>query len=97
MNCATQLSKPYRPKNEPAKTRRLTGKIVRIHPDGYGFIQPDGGGQDLYVAISSMRCRTDWVENNVVDFLPGPHPKNARKAQPAYDVAALVRDAPLAE
>ncbi len=38
-----------------------------------------------------MRCRTDFVEGQAVDYLPGPLPDpKLRKAQPAYDVAALI-------
>lgn len=75
------------------KLQRLTGTLVRIKDEGYGFIHPDNKNPDYYVAISSMLDRRDWEEGKRVEFTPGdPFPARAgerTKATPAYDVTAL--------
>lgn len=71
---------------------RLTGTLVRLKTEGYGFIRPDDGTPDYYVSISSMRDRADWVEGTRVQFTPGkPFPVRAgekSKATPAFEVVA---------
>jgi cold shock CspA family protein len=65
--------------------KRLTGTIIRIREEGYGFIHAEQG--DFYVNIASMRDRGMWREGTRVTFLPGA--PRAGKAPPAYDVKAL--------
>lgn len=64
---------------------RLTGALVRIRPEGYGFIHSES--DDYYVNINSMCDRAQWKEGTRVSFLPGA-PKPG-KAPPAYEVKAL--------
>jgi cold shock CspA family protein len=63
----------------------LRGTLLRIHPNGYGFIHTES--QDYYVNISSMDDRKDWKEQQTVSFLPGQPRKG--KATPAYKVRAV--------
>lgn len=64
---------------------RLTGTLIRIRDEGYGFIH--SATMDYYVNVSSMRDRSAWREGQKVNFLPGP--SKPGKAPPAYDVQAI--------
>jgi hypothetical protein len=66
-------------------TPRLVGTLIRIHQDGYGFIQTAQG--EFFINIGSMRDRAAWIPNQVLSFLPGA-PREG-KATPAYDAIAL--------
>jgi ribonuclease R len=47
----------------------LQGKII-AHPDGYGFMRPDEGGEDLYLSAREMRSllHGDRVLAHVIDI-----------------------------
>ncbi|HEY1810632.1 MAG TPA: hypothetical protein VGG42_18870 [Acidobacteriaceae bacterium] len=81
------------PALEP-EAQRLTGTLVRVRSDeGYGFIRPDNGPPDYFVAISSFRHRRDFRVDQRVEFTPGvarrSSPHDRPKAPPAWDVVAL--------
>jgi hypothetical protein len=65
------------------------GTLIRVHENGYGFIQIHGdvGQGEYYININSMRDRSAWVAGQVLSFLPG-EPREG-KATPAYDAIAL--------
>ena len=66
--------------------KRLTGTLVRIHGEGYGFIHTQDAG-DFFVHVKEMRDRADWVEGKQVSFVPGAGQPG--KAPPASDVAKV--------
>ena len=66
--------------------KRLTGTLVRIHGDGYGFIHTQEHG-DYFVHVKELRDRADWVEGTQVSFVPAEG--QPRKAPPATDVARV--------
>jgi cold shock protein len=50
---------------------------------GFGFIQPDDGGQDLFVHVSGVQSGEDLSENQEVEFdigsgKKGPCAENVR-------------------
>lgn len=61
-----------------------TGKVKFFnYKKGWGFIVPDGGGNDLFVHISETRKEDNLDEKDVVEFEPGegrkgPEAKNVR-------------------
>ena len=53
------------------ETKMATGKVKWFNPTkGYGFIQPTGGGQDVFVHISAVERAglTTLNENQTVEF-----------------------------
>ncbi len=55
------------------------GTIKTIQSDrGFGFIKPDGGGQDLFFHMSAVEYPTfDALrEGQRVEFVSGPDPRN---------------------
>lgn len=68
-----------------AGAARLTGVLLRIRPEGYGFIHT--AQSDFYVNINAMRERKAWKEGTLVSFVPGKPKKG--KATPAYQVERM--------
>ena len=53
---------------------------------GYGFIQPDNGGKDVFVHVSNLQeAGTSLAEGQVVEFDLGP----GRKSEEAKNVRAV--------
>jgi CspA family cold shock protein len=53
------------------ETKMATGKVKWFNPTkGYGFIQPTGGGQDVFVHISAVERAglSTLNENQTVEF-----------------------------
>jgi CspA family cold shock protein len=56
---------------ETLETKMATGKVKWFNPTkGYGFIQPTGGGQDVFVHISAVERAglSTLNENQTVEF-----------------------------
>jgi CspA family cold shock protein len=48
-----------------------TGRLVKWSPDrGYGFIEPDGGGVDVFAHIKQLRASGPPDEGMRVEFDP---------------------------
>lgn len=81
------------PENLEFDAPRLTGTLVRVREEGYGFIRPDNGPPDYFVAVSSFRHRKDFRVDQRVEFTPGvarrSSPHDRPKAPPAWDVVAI--------
>jgi ribonuclease R len=45
------------------KMNLVAGELT-VHPDGYGFVMPDGGGKDIFVAAADLK--EAWHGDRVV-------------------------------
>ena len=65
----------------------MKGKIARLTDRGFGFITPDGGGEDLFAHFSEIKSSgfKTLKENQRVSFevTTGPKGKQAANIQPA--------------
>eukprot|EP01062_Namystynia_karyoxenos_P002078 TRINITY_DN1071_c0_g1_i1.p1 TRINITY_DN1071_c0_g1~~TRINITY_DN1071_c0_g1_i1.p1 ORF type:complete len:315 (+),score=88.22 TRINITY_DN1071_c0_g1_i1:85-945(+) len=88
-------SAPAAPSSQP--TTCPPGKqqgIVRKWMDerGFGFIGPDGGGDDIFVLRSSFGNQGGLVEGGVVFFVTQDNPKNPGKLQAAEVEGPAITD-----
>lgn len=63
---------------------RILGTLLRIHPDGYGFIQVAPGQPEYWVHRRQLQGE-DWRAGRAVIFTPG-QPKKPGAAPAALDV-----------
>jgi cold shock CspA family protein len=62
--------------------KRRTGIVKWFNPSkGFGFIQPDGGGKDLFVHISQTPNKNGLQDKQRVSFVTGKGPKGREQAQ----------------
>jgi CspA family cold shock protein len=56
--------------------KRMTGTVVRKHPNGYGFIKPDDGSKDVFFHAQSLNGLVfDELQENtkvIFDVEQGP-------------------------
>src|SRR5512141_1415235 len=70
------------PTTEIRRTPKLVTGRIKVHPDGYGFVVPDDGSEDIHVgrrhrasAMDSDKVEVDWwvggrgLEGRVVKVL----------------------------
>jgi len=63
------------------------GKIKLFNEDkGYGFIQPDDGGNDVFFHVSALREGDEIVKGEVVRFEIGIDPKSGKSKAVSVDV-----------
>lgn len=65
---------------------RLTGKLVHLHNEGYGFIRA-AGTQEEYFVLRSHVPASLWLRNARLDFDTAP-PAGPRKAPRAVNITA---------
>lgn len=78
---APRLTPPTPPRLAAASGRR-TGRVRWFdEKKGYGFIRPDGGGDDVFAHISQTPGRQGLQEDQRVSFVMGKGPKGRSQAQ----------------
>ena len=71
-----------RPSRPSAASGRRTGTVKWFDKGkGYGFIQPDGGGEDFFVHKTQTPGQQGLQENQRVSFVVGKGPKGRSQAQ----------------
>lgn len=71
----------------PNNTYTLTGKIVRIHVNGFGFIHTGAGNPDFFILRSQLPDEA-WVRGTRLGFNPLPVAHGKRCAK-VTDVVVL--------
>jgi CspA family cold shock protein len=59
------------------------------NPKGFGFIQPDGGGEDIFCHATA--CKSLLVDGDAVEFDIAENPKKPGKVQAANVVVVKRR------
>lgn len=67
---------------------RRTGRIVRLHDNGFGFIAADDSTEEFYVHVKEVE-RSAWALRAHVSFLPGEQ-TDPGKAPRAFKVRLAV-------
>jgi CspA family cold shock protein len=63
------------------------GKIKMFNEDkGFGFIQPDDGGVDVFFHVSALRDGDDITRGKVVTFEIGVDPKSGKTKAVSVDL-----------
>jgi CspA family cold shock protein len=63
------------------------GKIKMYNDDkGFGFIQPDGGSNDIFFHVSALREGDDVTVGTVVTFEMGVDPKSGKPKAVSVDL-----------
>ncbi len=68
--------------NKTTQNKRMTGTVVRKHPNGYGFIKPDDGSKDVFFHAQSLNgvAFDELPENSKVTFDVEQGPKGPAAA-----------------
>lgn len=93
--------------DKPARSPRLQSGRIKIHPDGFGFLTPDDGEEDIYVSARSRggamdgdRVDVEWwvgprgLEGRVKDVLERARKKITGRITHAGRTARLYADDP---
>jgi cold shock protein len=65
-----------------------TGKIKMFNEEkGFGFIQPDDGGVDVFFHVSALRDGEDISKDKAVNFETGVDPKSGKTKAVSVDLA----------
>jgi CspA family cold shock protein len=63
------------------------GKIKMFNEDkGFGFIQPDDGGVDVFFHVSALRDGDEITKGNAVNFEIGVDPKSGKTKAVSVDL-----------
>jgi CspA family cold shock protein len=63
------------------------GKIKMFNEDkGFGFIQPDDGGVDVFFHVSALRDGDEITKGKVVNFEIGVDPKSGKTKAVSVDL-----------
>lgn len=64
-----------------------TGKIKMFNDSkGFGFIKPDGGGDDVFLHVSALKDGDEIVEGKAVSFEIGVDPKSGKTKAISVDL-----------
>jgi CspA family cold shock protein len=76
------VRQPSRRPRPAASGDRRTGTVRWFDKSkGYGFVQPDGGGEDFFIHKSQTPGQQGLQENQLVSFVVGKGPKGRPQAQ----------------
>jgi CspA family cold shock protein len=65
-----------------------TGKIKMFNETkGFGFIKPDGNGDDVFFHVSSLKDGDEIAEGKAVSFEIGTDPKSGKTKAVSVDLA----------
>lgn len=65
-----------------------TGKVKMFNEDkGFGFIAPDGGGDDVFFHVSALREGDDVTRGTAVKFEIGKDEKSGKTKALSVDLA----------
>jgi CspA family cold shock protein len=65
-----------------------TGKIKMFNEaKGFGFIRPDGGGDDVFFHVSALKEGDEITEGKAVSFEMGADPKSGKTKAVSVDLA----------
>jgi CspA family cold shock protein len=65
-----------------------TGKIKMFNETkGFGFIRPDGGGDDVFFHVSALKDGDEITEGKAVNFEIGTDPKSGKTKAISVDLA----------
>ena len=66
----------------PAGVGAMSGVLIRVHNDGYGFIKDDASHEEFFVSLRDFPSRSSWFPGQCLSFDldPNSQPGKARRA-----------------
>ena len=85
--CCGQRPSALNWKIEQPEDPMPAGKIKMFNEDkGFGFIQPDDGGVDVFFHVSALRDGDEITKGNAVNFEIGVDPKSGKTKAVSVDL-----------
>lgn len=84
--CTTSVGSKLK-KTEQPEDPMPAGKIKMFNDEkGFGFIQPDDGGVDVFFHVSALRDGDEITKGNAVNFEIGVDPKSGKTKAVSVDL-----------
>jgi CspA family cold shock protein len=79
---------PRRPFAQPVRAGQFFRTALRAFSGakGFGFIQPDDGGVDVFFHVSALRDGDQITKGNAVNFEIGVNPKSGKTKAVSVDL-----------